>query len=168
DPADADEEALVQILNHGSAIHKAGFFGNWVWAVSSDEKLGMYEVDGEGGEWIPGDIRETLEAGYVVDVVEDEDNSGFVVAGNLDKEVVERTRRRKKSGDWGCSKRKRTTRLVGGHGEEVCRTVLWGKIPERIVTGGEDGLIKIWKADEVSNPTKLSKKDKEKARFKPY
>lgn len=77
------------MLNHGGGVHCAGFTGeDEVYALSSDERLGLYEIgrlggvdegraieaEGEGeGEaaavWDLGDVREPLGCAYVVDVV---------------------------------------------------------------------------------------------------
>ena len=72
-----EDDALIQVLNHYSAVHCAGFVNpDEVYAVSSDEQLSIYTLskptDAEDAT-LPvtafGDVRETLSCNYVVDAL---------------------------------------------------------------------------------------------------
>ncbi|KAI5784208.1 WD40-repeat-containing domain protein [Pyronema domesticum] len=151
---DEVEGAVVRVENHGS-VHKVGFTeGDGVWALSHDEVLGVYD----GG--VVGDIREMMGIKYGVDVV-----GGWVIAGK--DGAVEMGKLRKKGGEWGVGKRGYT--LAGGHGEEVVRDILVER--DSVVTGGEDGCVKVWRLPAEGEGKKGSKekRDKgEKKRFTPY
>lgn len=74
-----EDDAIIQVLNHYSAVQHAGFAtDNEVYAVSSDEQLSVYglreEDEPEGDErvlpaTVLGDVRPTLGVAYVVGVV---------------------------------------------------------------------------------------------------
>ena len=87
-----EDDALIQIINHGSAVHHANFLSEAeIFALSSDEQLSVYrrtessdaEVDDDD---VPpaltfGDVRPTLGCEYVADVTPAE-GMGLVYAGN--------------------------------------------------------------------------------------
>lgn len=71
-----EEDALYQVINHGSSIHHAGFLSDMdVFALSHDENLSMYRLadpDDDVKEPSPtvfGDLREPLRCQYVVDIL---------------------------------------------------------------------------------------------------
>lgn len=73
---DDEDDALVQVLNHGGGVHCAGFINaDEVYAVSSDEQFSIYtlskETDPEDAV-LPvtafGDVREQLQSSYIIDV----------------------------------------------------------------------------------------------------
>ena len=98
DPAQNDEDdAVLQVFNLGSAVHKAGFLAGQVWATSSDEAMSFFEMSdpsvvGEGrnageGKGVQdlGDVRELVECRYVVNVGtfgNHASDSGSIVVGD--------------------------------------------------------------------------------------
>ena len=70
-----EEDALVQVINHGS-VHKAGYLAeDAVYALSHDEHFSVHPVntaDEEAVEPAPivfGDVREKLGCDYVINVM---------------------------------------------------------------------------------------------------
>ena len=149
---EADDEvdgAVVDVWNHGSSVRCLGWFsgGADVWALSHDEVLAVYGGPPRGERRL-GDVREQPSAGgaeYVVDVLphphshlrlpddegeegeEDEHEGGtaraWVVAGNKAQQWVDlvpfsAARGVLLDGDGGY-------RLLGGHGAEVCRDLVF-------------------------------------------
>jgi len=89
DTAVADEdEALVQITNHGSSIHCGGFLsGTELYALSHDETFSIYQLDASSDiETIPpqafGDVRIGSSCDYVVDVVSSGNGTAVLGAGS--------------------------------------------------------------------------------------
>lgn len=138
-PDDDVDNALHQVINHGSSIHRAGFlssggngYGN-VFALSHDEQLAVYKLfdeipedeetqEAERKEW--GDVRGLLGCEYVVDVVPRKGGGGWIVAGNCREGWVDLVGVGNEGGEiggWGIGGE--GVRLVGGHGEEVVRGV---------------------------------------------
>ena len=77
DIAQSDEDdALIQVANHGSSINHANFLSNFqFFAISHDENFSVYQlenVDDSATEVSPqvfGDLRPQLECEYIVDVI---------------------------------------------------------------------------------------------------
>ena len=77
DIAQTDEDdALIQVANHGSSISHANFLSNsQFFAISHDENFSVYQlenVDDSATEVAPqvfGDLRPQLECEYIVDVI---------------------------------------------------------------------------------------------------
>lgn len=71
-----EEGALIQIINHGSSVHHAGFLSSEeLYALSHDEILSVYQLtnpDETIVNRVPsklGDLRSELNCDYIVDVV---------------------------------------------------------------------------------------------------
>ena len=74
-----EDDALLQVENHGSSINRAGFLSNSsFYALSHDEIFSLYHLSVEQGESTDepspppiafGDLRPTLDCEYVVDVI---------------------------------------------------------------------------------------------------
>ena len=84
-----EEDALVQIINHGSSIHHAGFLNDVdVFALSHDEmfsvhRLSVSDADNDDGPPVDfGDLREKLACGYVVQVLRDPAGAVMVVGAS--------------------------------------------------------------------------------------
>ncbi|KAF8532645.1 hypothetical protein BDD12DRAFT_914570 [Trichophaea hybrida] len=160
---DEVEGALRTTINHGSSVHRVGFLGENLWAVSHDEVMGVYVGNGEGETYALGDE--------------------WVVAGNKEAGWVDFV---ELEGGWGLGEG--GYRLVEGEmGGEVCRGVVVDGETNTIFTGGEDGLVKAWRPPTTTTTTtttteesaevekkerrkeKKEKKDGEKKkRYKPY
>ncbi|KAF2087583.1 WD40 repeat-like protein [Saccharata proteae CBS 121410] len=178
-----EDDALRQVINHGSAVHRAGFVGGVegrdVYAFGTDETVAFYEwKEGEedadeasGEETKPvriGDVREMLGCEYVV--------------GNKHLDLL--NLRQPPEGQplqYSCAQGD-GVRLPGAHGEEIVRDIYFDAQSSVIFTCGEDGKVRSWKDEEqgegpsstasASKSRKEKKKSdkakKEKERFKPY
>jgi len=91
DTAVADEdEALVQITNHGSSIHCGGFLcgGTELYSLSHDETFSIYQLEASSDTdtTIPpqvfGDLRLRVGCDYVVDVVSSSDGTAVLGVGS--------------------------------------------------------------------------------------
>ena len=210
-----DDEALFQVINHGSSVHRTGFLraaALWVedmdiYALSHDEILTVYPlndpniigtdtpptVEEDGGEEksIWGDVRQKLGCGYVMTLLpETAGKGGTLVVGSHQQQWIDlmpfennwsgKTKQGRMSG-WRINA-ERGIRLAGGHGEEVSRCIHVIHETRTIYTGGEDGLVKVWKGPEpeaaLEEPEKAEKpkverkreekKHSKKNRSKPY
>ncbi|KAL9600934.1 MAG: hypothetical protein Q9219_002869 [cf. Caloplaca sp. 3 TL-2023] len=165
-----EDDALIQVFNHGSSIAHAGFLSHQkVYALSHDECLSIYDTgdshqdDAQNLTQSFGDLRPQLQHEYIVDLV------NYLVP--LRPQSI-----------WILDKLE-AIRLSGAHGEDIVRSVCFGDDGNTIYTGGEDGLIKAWRASgenetasqskDLADVDKKRKKHKtvdrdERARFKPY
>ncbi|KAG9376412.1 WD40 domain containing protein [Pyrenophora tritici-repentis] len=154
DTTQADEDdALYQVINHGSAIAHAGFMfpSTDIYAIGTDETVSFHALQSQEEEveepsprvW--GDAKLSL-----IPVTK---GSNGPLDYSLDAE----------SG----------IQMDGAHGEEIVRDFFTDVHTHVTYTVGEDGMIRAWKnraaGEEGSGKKRLKeKKDKEKARFKPY
>ncbi|OKL56014.1 hypothetical protein UA08_08640 [Talaromyces atroroseus] len=160
-----EDDALLQVVNHGS-IHHAGFLSETaIYALSHDETFSIHPITNpdseEQNEYSPikyGDLRPLLGCEYVVQTLTSDNGQGsYLAAGNT-------------TNVW---------RLPGAHGEEIVRAVHIDDQSRTVFTGGEDGFIRAWRqpeSEEMQDPsfektntrTKERKKYKDEKRFKPY
>ncbi|KAJ0420482.1 WD40-repeat-containing domain protein [Aspergillus carlsbadensis] len=176
-----EDEALVQVINHGS-VHHAGFINEkTIYALSHDEDFSIHPAtnpDDPTQEPDPvqfGDLRQPLGCEYIAQVCVGSQGP-YIAAGNkIDKRldliplVPTPSWRFDEQNVW---------RLPGGHGEEVVRSVYVDEQNQSVFTCGEDGFVRAWKpeADEAqagpdtgtATPRAKEKRPKEKARYKPY
>ncbi|KAL4806505.1 WD40-repeat-containing domain protein [Aspergillus unguis] len=174
-----EDEALVQVINHGS-VHHAGFINErTIYALSHDETFAIHpatDPDDESQEPEPiqfGDLRQPLACEYIAQLCIGSQGP-YIAAGNkIDKRldliplVASPTWRFDEQNVW---------RLPGGHGEEVVRSVYVDEQNQSVFTCGEDGFVRAWRPDAgdqggdipVETPRLKEKKTKEKGRFKPY
>lgn len=209
-----DDEALFQVINHGSSVNRTGFLRSAaprvedmdIYAISHDEILTVYplndpstidtdtllavEEDESEEKSIWGDMRQKLGCDYVMTLLsETAEGGGTLVAGSYQQQWIDlmplennwsgKTRQGRMSG-WRIDA-ERGIRLVGGHGEEVARCIHVMQETKTVYTGGEDGLVKVWKGTELEavpeEPEKAEKpkverkweeKKHSKNRSKPY
>ncbi|KAK9240253.1 WD40-repeat-containing domain protein [Lipomyces kononenkoae] len=173
-----EDDAVMQVVNHGASIRCTGFFGNDVYALSHMETFSIYkptDKDDEAEEDKPenkptvfGDVREQWGCEYVVDI----GKSYAAVGSNSDAKL---SLIPMKGQNVFLENR---IELPGAHGEEVVRCVLVDDRNSRIFTGGEDGNVSVWLTEDhlgdgtsewsqVGNDRQKHKKHKDK-RFKPY
>ncbi|KAF8420441.1 WD40-repeat-containing domain protein [Tirmania nivea] len=196
-----DDEALFQVINHGSSVHRTGFLRSTaprvedmdIYALSHDEILTVYplndpstvdddtpptaEGDESEGKSIWGDVRQKLGCDYVITLLpETAGRGGTLVVGSHQQQWIDlmpfennwsgRTKHGRMSG-WRIDA-ERKMRLAGGHGEEVARCVYVVQETRTVYTGGEDGLVKVWKGPEpeavLEEPEKLEKPKVERKR----
>jgi WD40 repeat protein len=144
-----EDEAVYQTINHGASIHSTGFLAEKrLYALSHMETLSVYQVadpDANVPEPAPvefGDVREPWGCEYVIDVC-----PGYVAVGSHPEED-------QASQNFSLIPFLNETpdlanRLVfqGGHGEEVVRSLYIDDRSQVVYSGGEDGIVKVWKAD---------------------
>ncbi|KAL2863727.1 WD repeat protein [Aspergillus lucknowensis] len=174
-----EDEALVQVINHGS-VHHAGFLNEkTIYALSHDEVFSIHaatDPDDQAQEPEPvqfGDLRQPLKCEYIAQLCIGSQGS-YIAAGNkIDKRLdliplfPTPSWRFDEQNSW---------RLPGGHGEEVVRSVYIDEQTQSVFSCGEDGFVRAWKPEAgVSEPDTLmttprpkEKRSKDKARFKPY
>ncbi|PSK48636.1 hypothetical protein B9Z65_47 [Elsinoe australis] len=189
-----EDDAIQQVFNHSAAVHLATFLSpDEIAAISSDEALSVYEVskpeDVENEDIHAlstpyGDVREQLGASYVAQVVRSAGET-WIASGNFEGRELRLT---PLVGDGGKTKwsfdQGRAVKFEGAHEEEVVRDVLLDEGRGRVVSCGEDGMVRVWSVadvaggekmeveedeEEISKERKRRKKEKrEKERFKPY
>jgi len=188
-----EDEALIQVANHGSSINHAGFLSaSQFFALSHDEKFSIYHVDDQENltDDLPptafGDLRPRINCEYVVDVIPSGAGEAIIGAGSHSKQELDLVALRLTEGSWELDPYN-TIRLPGAHGEEIVRSMYFDHSAHTIFTAGEDGKIKAWRTTgavdnsetqvedaEVEWPREKKKKrnstDKGdgKGRFKPY
>ncbi|EPS40090.1 hypothetical protein H072_6124 [Dactylellina haptotyla CBS 200.50] len=150
-----EDEALHQVINHGSSIHHAGFLNDTaIYGLSHDEVLSVYKLadpDEDVEEPAPvnfGDVRGVLGCDYAIDVLlrgRRSSGTGILVVGSHERQWVDlHSLKIGEEGKWGLGGEE-AVRLVGGHGEEVVRCLYLDDASATVFTGGEDGLVKAWK-----------------------
>ncbi|KAI4668968.1 hypothetical protein J4E85_009600 [Alternaria conjuncta] len=187
DTSQADEDdALYQVVNHGSAIAHAGFMypGTDIYAIGTDETVSFFALQSQKEEeeeptpkvW--GDVREGLGCEYVVDLAW-VGQQACVAAGKHSENLLNLIPIDKDTNgplDYSFDLDKSIS-FPGAHGEEIVRDLFTDTHTNTTYTCGEDGHIRAWKpseestmdVDEGAGSAKKRRKDKkEKARFKPY
>lgn len=98
-PTIADEDdALVQITNHGSSIHHAGFLTDTqLYALSHDEVFSVYPLISQDDETAAsdkdhaptkfGDLRGLLNCEYIVDIITPSENGETIIAAGIHRYV---------------------------------------------------------------------------------
>ena len=85
-----ESDAIVQVINHGSSIHRTGFLSDHqVYALSHDETLSIYPLgDLDPRPQAPtrpvdfGDVRDRLDCEYVIDIRSTGPDAAIIAAGN--------------------------------------------------------------------------------------
>lgn len=85
-----EDDALIQVENHGSSISHAGFLSSSdFFALSHDEIFSIYYLNEEGDSTtdesspiVYGDLRSKLDCEYVVDVIPSGSGEAIVGAGS--------------------------------------------------------------------------------------
>ena len=188
-----EDEALVQVTNHGSSINHARFLSDsQFFALSHDENFSIYHLEDQNidtDDLQPtafGDLRPRLECEYVVDVVPlNSEGEAVVGAGSHGKQQLDLVPFRHVGTSWEFDLGN-TIRLPGAHGEEVVRSMFLDHDANAIFTAGEDGNIKAWRTNtdlkgngmqmegrEIEKPRKKKKKGSTdnvdgNVRFRPY
>lgn len=138
-----EDDALFQTVNHGASIHKAGFLSEKrLFALSHMETMAIYSVydadenkEEMSGKLDLGDVRGPLACDYVADVLD-----GLVAVGKEnDFRLIPLVQEQPQPDS--------AYILQGGHGEEIVRTVLLDSTNRMVYTGGEDGIVRYWRAD---------------------
>ncbi|CAG7997359.1 unnamed protein product [Penicillium olsonii] len=171
-----EDEALVQVINHGS-IHHAGFLSERaIFALSHDELFSVHpatDPDDAAQEPEPvqfGDLREPLGCEYIAQLCLGA--QPYIAAGNKEENRLDLVPL--VSGPWSLD-RENLWRLPGAHGEEVVRSVHLDEQSSSVFTCGEDGYVRVWKPEggpgetaQSESKSKARPKEKKKDRFRPY
>ncbi|KAI4166066.1 MAG: hypothetical protein LQ342_000497 [Letrouitia transgressa] len=185
-----EDEAVIQVFNHGSSIAHAGFLqDDQIFALSNDEAFSVYtnqdpEISSTASPKPQdfGDLRSLLECDYIVDVVPSRCfNEATVGASSSTTRHLDLIPLRRTS-QWSLD-RSETIRLLDGHGEDIIRSFFVDDEEQTSVvfTAGEDGFIKAWRTppeesgpDEKTHERRRRRKSLKNAeqsdsnRFKPY
>ncbi|KAJ5458420.1 hypothetical protein N7475_009808 [Penicillium sp. IBT 31633x] len=172
-----EDEALVQVINHGS-VHHAGFLSeHTIFALSHDEHFSVYpatDPDDAAQEPEPvhfGDVRDPLGCEYVAQLCVGTQGA-YIASGNkIDNrlDLVPLV----SNPSWKLD-RDNLWRLPRAHCEEVVRSVYLDEQSQSVFTCGEDGFVRTWRPAEESDApvqsgsAKARPKEKKKDRFKPY
>ncbi|WEW54809.1 hypothetical protein PRK78_000234 [Emydomyces testavorans] len=164
-----EDDALLQVVNHGS-VHHAGFIEDKaVYALSHDESFSIHpfnDLDENVVEFSAiqfGDLRPLLHCDYVVDVLIDAGGAYAATGSTREKtlDLVPIVSSPEFRFDRG-----KIWRLPGAHGEEVVRSVLLDHECKIVFTCGEDGHVRIWreeneeKMQEDMKPSDIESKSK--------
>ncbi|PYH85177.1 WD40 repeat-like protein [Aspergillus uvarum CBS 121591] len=177
-----EDEALVQVINHGS-VHHAGFLDEkTVYALSHDEDFAIHPTTdpddqaSEGAEPIQfNDLRQPLSCEYIVQLCQNSQGQ-YIAAGNKLEQRLDLVPL-VSSPSWQFDQNN-SWRLPGAHGEEVIRSVYVDEQSQSVLTCGEDGCVRVWKPEDGDSTTQADgsakgtrqkeKRIKNKDRFKPY
>jgi WD40 repeat protein len=159
-----EDEAVLQVINHKSAIHHAGLVGDDIYALGTDETLSFYrqqisDVELEVPQPVHlGDVRERLDCNYIIGIVQTYPEASILAAGNYSEHPRVDLAPLVKNGpalslEWTPDLNEQI-RLAGGHGQEVVRDVVVLPIQSVAFTCGEDGMVRVWK-ESSSNAHEL-------------
>ncbi|PYH46425.1 WD repeat protein [Aspergillus saccharolyticus JOP 1030-1] len=177
-----EDDALVQVINHGSVHHAGWLDEKTVYALSHDEDFAIHPMtdpdDQTAGEAEPtqfNDLRQPLNCEYVVQLCQNSQGQ-YIAAGNKLEQRLDLVPL-VSSPSWQFDQTN-SWRLPGAHGEEVIRSVYVDEQSQSVLTCGEDGCVRVWKpeAGDSASQTDSSakgtrqkeKRSKNKDRFKPY
>jgi WD40 repeat protein len=149
-----EDDAVYNAINNGASIHRAGFIQskdgvNKVFALSHMETFSVYHIanpDDESETPAPvefGDIREKWNCQYVADVL-----NGFIAVGSNNNASTFNFLPYDNDASVDTAN---PISLKDAHGEEVVRCVHMDNQYQCIYTGGEDGIIKVWKPESSLN-----------------
>ena len=126
-----EDDALHQVINHGSSVHHAGFITDTaIFGLSHDETLSMYQLANpsedveEPSPVVFGDIRPKLGCEYVISVLQRDATSGVgvIAAGNHSQSQLDMYSLVPHP-TWNLASED-IVRLQGAHGNEIVRCVL--------------------------------------------
>ncbi|KAK6340316.1 hypothetical protein TWF730_002079 [Orbilia blumenaviensis] len=150
-----EDDALHQVINHGSSIHHAGFLNDTtIYGLSHDENLSVYKLADPNEEVeeprpvVFGDVRSRLGCDYAVGMLlrgRESAGTGILVVGSHAEGWIDlHSLKVDGTGTWALGGED-VVRLVGGHRGEVVRCLYLDDASATVFTGGEDGLIKAWR-----------------------
>ncbi|KAI9682300.1 MAG: hypothetical protein M1817_000354, partial [Caeruleum heppii] len=123
-----EEDALLQTINHGSSIHRAGFLGDSeVFALGHDETLSLHQLTRPPDDievqssTVMGDVREMLSCEYVVDVLDRGIEGAVLATGRHDEGQLDLIPLKRQT-QW-CFDTAAKTRLPAAHSGEVVRSI---------------------------------------------
>ncbi|KAK6520206.1 hypothetical protein TWF506_000488 [Arthrobotrys conoides] len=150
-----EDDALHQVINHGSSIHHAGFLNDsTIYGLSHDENLSVYKLADpnedveEPRPVVFGDVRPKLGCDYAVEMLlrgRESAGTGILAVGSHSEGWIDlHSLNVDRTGTWTLGGED-VVRLVGGHRGEVVRCMYLDDVNATVYTGGEDGLVKAWR-----------------------
>ncbi|EON69350.1 hypothetical protein W97_08610 [Coniosporium apollinis CBS 100218] len=149
-----EEDALFQVVNHGSAVHRTGLTPGPldrkdIYVLGTDETASFHALDGEEvvemapSSVVMGDFRSALGCEYAVDIV-----AGYIAVGShRDAQHLDLIPLSRELPDM--PNVNAVTRLPGAHGEDIVRDIYIEG--DTTFTCGEDGIVRAWRpAEEVA------------------
>lgn len=160
DTATAEEdEALFQVIKSSSALQHAGIVSGDIYTLGTDETLSFHAFQNpdlstqDPAPCSLGDVREQFGCEYVVNMYQAGEKP-YLAVGNHTEQWLDLVRFKNKATDaadarkWKAkAKEDSRVRLVGGHGGELVRDVLIPEGADVVFTSGEDGMVRVWKAE---------------------
>lgn len=129
-----EDDALIQVFNHGSSINHANFLSDsQLYALSHDENFSIYQLDKPDGSPVEdlaanamGDLREPLQCEYVVDCIASYGGGQAVLgAGSHSKNQLDLVPIVSAGSEIWTFDPSNSVSLVGGHGEEIVRSMFF-------------------------------------------
>ncbi|KAL0080617.1 WD40-repeat-containing domain protein [Phycomyces blakesleeanus] len=139
-----EEEALLSVVNSGSSVNKAGYFGpnaEYLYYLTHQETFSLYTLEGDL-IFDYGDIRSLSVASidYAIDCSYDPTSQRFyLVTGNNEGEV------NTFHVNIGQLQLCQSLKAQGAH-TDIVRSLCWNHSTQSIITGGEDGRMCAWQA----------------------
>ncbi|EEB09060.1 WDR89 family WD repeat protein [Schizosaccharomyces japonicus yFS275] len=142
---DADEEAVLHVINHGASLHIATFLSrNRILAVSHMESYAFYKLKRETDSWKSkavttfDDLRPKLDCSYVIGTVATDDKRKHMLAySTFDNPTVRFANIDRKTGVLNPTSSVQLDRMSG----EICRDVVYDKAHHVYFTASEDGFL---------------------------
>jgi WD40 repeat protein len=148
-----EDEAVIQVINHRSAVHHAGLIGSDIYALGTDETLSFHcqqssEIENNEPEpFFLGDVRGELHCDYAIKLHNDIVPIIAVGSHSNQQNIKLVPMQQEREPKW-IVKTDNSIHLIGGHGEEVVRDVYIDAEFKIIFTCGEDGVVKQWRESE--------------------
>jgi WD40 repeat protein len=129
-----EDDALIQVFNHGSSINHAGFLSDsQLYALSHDEDFSIYQLNRPDGSSVQdisanamGDLREPLQCEYVVDCIPSFGGGQAVLgAGSHSKSRLDLVPIVSVGSEIWTYDLTNSVSLVGAHGEEIVRSMFF-------------------------------------------
>ncbi|KAI9279292.1 WD40-repeat-containing domain protein [Sporodiniella umbellata] len=135
-----EEEALISVVNSGSSVNKAGYFGpsaEYLYCITSIETFSLYTLEGDV-ICDYGDIRNIglTQADYAIDCSYDPTTSRFYLITGSNTGTVDFFH-------VNVGQLQHCQQLKTGH-SDVVRSLFWNHPTQSILTGGEDGKLCAW------------------------
>ncbi|KAI8376186.1 WD40-repeat-containing domain protein [Radiomyces spectabilis] len=137
-----EEEALISVVNSGSSVNKAGYFGpnaEYLYCLTHIETFSLHTLE---GDLICdyGDVREigVTNVNYAIDCSYDADAQRFyLMTGSLTGQV--------QLFHVNIGQLQLCQTLEGAH-SDIVRSLYWNQRTQSILSGGEDGRMCAWQA----------------------
>jgi WD40 repeat protein len=154
-----EEDAVLQVINNTSAIHRTGLIGDDIYALGTGETLSFYAQQNpnldqkDPDPFLLGDIREQESCEYAIRI-HNHKYAPFLAVGNHTDvqelkflELKQASKEELPTPKW-ISPDEGGFMLNGGHGTELVRDTLLEEDLRVVFTCGEDGVVKQWRAQD--------------------